>query len=445
MRLGRLNGAGIQRFREWLTEARKAPEIDPPYSLLTDEEFFEPVPAGADVELPDVSAWWAESDVSWIRKLRVALDLQRVLKSAQVDSVYTDQGLWSWLSLCYLDVLTVDADGVRKLQNTDYYYILDVGIEPGEKPRRRYPYRHQLLTPFRVIMELGPEAGFLLGADVRRHGEAVEQLLGRLGVLRIPAVSDVVTKLYFDPNSPSGLKKGSMNKARKRKGGGQIPQAGGLRDRFPLQVRRLERNYDIYSVDAMRLIELLGPEFQDWQVRGQADAGSREGTDTAAGAGSAAIWMKVDDGFRLSSGVDPRRLAMQQGVLGAPARMAETLSMATGRAIAQIIARVGTSDHTKDPPVIYLNFASADREHLPKKHKGTLTLIIDGVAWQGTIGMPNESANYTHTWVVSDGSRRRLSDLLHEKRAGNGDDVRFDVLERGVIRWSGVVGRTGRT
>ena len=442
MRLSRFNGQGVLRFREWLAEARRQPDAAPPYELLQDAELVEPVPGGLDIDIPDAATWWRQSDVEWIRKLRVAEELQRVLDAALCESIYSDQGLWAWLSLCFIDVLTVDAAGQRKLQNKDYYYILDVGVEAGEKPRRRYPYRHQLCTPYRVVSELGAGARFLLGADVRRHGEAVEQLLGRLRVLRIPAVVDVVTMLYYDPASPSGLKKGCMNKARKRKGKVSISQSGGLRDRFPMQVRRLQRNYDLYSIDAKRLSELLGSEFESW-----ADAdGIALSVSPRDQAGAAEHSLRVSNAppLKLTSGVDPKRWALEQGVLGRNAPTRPDAKHASAISLARMMGRVGTSDYAKDPPTLYLNFASSDREHLPKRHKGSLALVIDGVTWVGTVGMPSTGANYTHTWFVGDGVRRRLSDLLHAKDVEHGDDVHFEVLERGKLRWSHVVTRSAR-
>ena len=63
---------------------------------------------------------------------------------------------------------------------------------------------------------------------------------------------EVLDRLYWDED---------RGKARVGVVGQQV-RPGDLMHRFPLRIRQLERTYDLLSLNADQLIELLGDEFQ---------------------------------------------------------------------------------------------------------------------------------------------------------------------------------------
>ena len=85
--------------------------------------------------------------------------------------------------------------------------------------------------------------------------------------------------------------------------------------------------------------------------------------------------------------------------------------------------------------MLHLTFVTADRPHLPERHKGAITFVLPNGEWQGTIGMPNDTANYTHTYVVSGDVRKKLSDLLQAQGVSPGDAIHFEVLERAKLQF----------
>src|SRR5262249_26119326 len=83
--------------------------------------------------------------------------------------------------------------------------------------------------------------------------EVTRIVMGRLYLTRIPCLFEVLDRLYWDDR-------------RKRARSGIVTQervkSGDLRHRFPICVRQLEKTYDLFSLNADQLIELLGEEFR---------------------------------------------------------------------------------------------------------------------------------------------------------------------------------------
>lgn len=74
----------------------------------------------------------------------------------------------------------------------------------------------------------------------------------RLFLTRIPCIFEVLDRVYWDES-----------RARARTGVVQgTVKPGDLRHRFPIRIRQLEMTYDLFSLIANQLIELLGREFQ---------------------------------------------------------------------------------------------------------------------------------------------------------------------------------------
>lgn len=76
--------------------------------------------------------------------------------------------------------------------------------------------------------------------------------MSKLYLTRIPCIFEVIDRLYWD-----------ATRGRVRTGGlNPWPGSpGDLTNRLPLRIRQLEKTYDLVSLDADRLLELLGDEF----------------------------------------------------------------------------------------------------------------------------------------------------------------------------------------
>jgi hypothetical protein len=128
-------------------------------------------------------------------------------------------------------------------------------------------YRHLLRTAFVVVSNTPEFNRLFLNRRTWEHGDILEQLLGRLELLRllrVPGVAQAAELLYFDPSQKTLHKRGAMSTKETR---------GDFRNRFVTRIKQLSRTYDVYAMDGQQIIELLGEEFSSW-LRPQAAAQS---------------------------------------------------------------------------------------------------------------------------------------------------------------------------
>lgn len=232
MKLRRFTPEGIQAFREFLSECRRRPETELPIDLLEHRTWTE-------VVTPDcqVAVNYFET------KIEVAQYLHSALAPLAIEAVSKDAGLWSWLSMLYFDSLC-SVDGGSYVVRSDYYYV----FEPNAA---RYWYRHLLFVSWRVL-QLAPKHNRLfLNSRLSMLDQVTERVMSRLFLTRIPCMFDLLDRLYWD-DSQSRPRKG-ITDMRER--------PGNLRHRLPIRIRQLEKTYDLMSLTADQLLELLGEEF----------------------------------------------------------------------------------------------------------------------------------------------------------------------------------------
>jgi hypothetical protein len=92
-----------------------------------------------------------------------------------------------------------------------------------------------------------------LNNSVSSLDKVTAEVMQRLYLTRIPCVFEVLDRLYWDD---------SRGKARPGIVDYRSVKPGDLVHRFPLRIRQLEMTYDLMSLTADQLIELLGDEFQ---------------------------------------------------------------------------------------------------------------------------------------------------------------------------------------
>ncbi len=243
MRLRRFKESGLRVFQAFIGELREDGSKTPPWEILNNELLSEPV-AGA----PEISARPLPGEGILNTKREAAVYLEGVLRPLDIKGIYEDSGLWSWLSLFYFDSVCPLINGKRRAVAVPHY-VLDAA-----KWTRRY--RHLLLTPYRVLQEIPTNNRIFLDVPLPIHGDLMEQTMGKLYLIRVPAIRDAIDSLYFDKES-GRAKLGILPTKR--------PKPGDFRNRLPLRIKQLQMTYDVHSLSGPQLIEKLGSEFDAWK------------------------------------------------------------------------------------------------------------------------------------------------------------------------------------
>lgn len=134
--------------------------------------------------------------------------------------------------------------GKRKI-NSDYYYIF-------EPKNSRHVYRHLLFLAWNVSRVAKDHNRIFMCGSVHKLDKATSEIMKSLYLTRIPCIFETIDRLYWD-DIKKGPRTGRV---------GQQEKPGDLMYRLPVRMRQLEKTYDLYSLTADKLIQLLGKEFQ---------------------------------------------------------------------------------------------------------------------------------------------------------------------------------------
>jgi hypothetical protein len=234
VRLREFRASGIEAFRRLLENWRENSANSTPDGLLEEETATELVRPSIEVERRDFAT-----------KAQAAAYLSEILAPLPDREVATNAGLWTWLACFWFDTICPIREGRRRVKN-DAYYV----YEPNN-PRRFY--YHLLYLPWHIVHVAPTYNRLLLCGSLATMDEIAAEVMKRLYLLRIPCIFEVLDRLYWDEERRCPRR-------------GIIPRhearPGDLRHRLPLRVRQLEMTYDLQSLNADQLIELLGEEFQ---------------------------------------------------------------------------------------------------------------------------------------------------------------------------------------
>ena len=232
MKLRRFNEAGIRAIREQLALLRASPDRELPNALLEHRELTE-------VVQPEIQI----SHEHFQTKGEAARYLSFLLLKRHPEEITNDAGLWTWLAIVLFDSVCPASDGRRKVKG-DACYIYE--------PRNvRHFYRHFLFVSWRVLRLAPVHNHLFLSTRLDSLDSATAEVMQRLHLLRIPCIFEVVDRLYWDPRRERPVKGRISSKI----------QPGNLRYRLPSRIRQLEKTYDLMSLNADQLLELLGDEF----------------------------------------------------------------------------------------------------------------------------------------------------------------------------------------
>ncbi len=234
MNIRRLNQQGISRFTDFLDSITGLVPLPYPSDLLTDGTATEEISPHIKIEKRTFHS-----------RLEAAEYLFNLFKDSDLGAIQSDRGLWAWVSLFYFEQLCPkNAKGRHK---------------PGEKPRWvpesgvawRY-YRHLLAGPYLIYAahKDHPERAMLvLCGPLHQPGDIVEQIASRLEVITNHGIMEAASSLYYDPSSG------------KPKRGAASKEGRGTVRRFIDILNQFDVTWDLYSLKAEDLLQMLPDEF----------------------------------------------------------------------------------------------------------------------------------------------------------------------------------------
>lgn len=239
MNLRQFNEEGIAAFRKFLAECREKPETPAPREMLEDGRFTAQVAPTIVVD-----------DQEFASRKGAAEYLNSTLSPLSDQMLLASSGIWTWLSLFFFDAVCPAEDGKRQTK-VDSYYVY-------EAHDSRYARRHLLCFAWRVLKIAPRYNRLLLAGKVSGIDKVAETVLARLFLIRIPAIFEVLDRLYWDKEKDMP-RRGIANFSR--------VTPGDLVHRLPIRIRQLEKTYDLISLNADQIIDLLGQEFRSTSLR----------------------------------------------------------------------------------------------------------------------------------------------------------------------------------
>jgi len=234
MNLRRLNEKGMMRFVEFLDSLIGEKPMPYPTELLTDPEATEEIIPCNEIEHHSFGSRYA-----------AAKYLYKVFKDSGLTNIEHDRGLWAWLALFYFDELCPPGARGRCKPGELARWIPETGVS------WRY-YRHLLAGPYRIYAAHSdnPERAMLvLCGSLHQPGDIVEQIASRQELVTNDGLMEAASTLYFDASS-SKPKRGAATKEGK-----------GTVRRFIDILNQFDVTWDLYSLQAGDMVQMLPDEF----------------------------------------------------------------------------------------------------------------------------------------------------------------------------------------
>jgi hypothetical protein len=233
MKLRRFNSDGVSAFATYRARLSLEPNLVPPTQTLEDPALTEEIPGAIEVPKREFENRFAAGTF-----------LNDLLEPSGITLPERDRGLWSWLTLFYIDeVCPADGNGNRDTQD-------DARLVPLLDNHQRF-YRHLLLGPFLIVRAHrdNPERALaMLCNPVWKPGEIVEQLASRKELVTNRGIVELATRLYYD----------AQKKSFKRGAGSSVK---GAARRLAALLNQLDLTFYLYGMSADELLSLLPKEF----------------------------------------------------------------------------------------------------------------------------------------------------------------------------------------
>lgn len=236
MRLGRLTPLGSELFGEYIAKVRQDSQAELPKDFLSSNLYFEVIDEEIEVVFRKFKT-----------RFEVGKYLDSLVRSSGLRNTEQDVRFWEALTAFYFDLLCpFDKNKKRKVLRTEKYI--------PQADYNRY-YKHLLLGPFlvyRAHIDKPERALGLLCKPPHTVDDLYENIAGRQERVTNPAVVEVATRLYFNPETKN-LKPGAGGK-----GAGSPRRLAVVLDQFDL-------TWDLYSATADEIMSLLPKEFDKFR------------------------------------------------------------------------------------------------------------------------------------------------------------------------------------
>lgn len=244
----RFTDAGLSATREFLNSLRLGSEVDVDELLTSDAHT---VLMSSDVAFEVKSFEDRQEAAEFFHELLQPL-------TAHYQDLERDAGLWTWLSLKWLDVLApIDPlTGRRLVRQTERYVLRPHDFQTY--------YRHYLSGPYRIYKAHYDDVSrvrAVLATPVTSPGEVVEQIASKQDIISNASLMGAVTALYVDPIT-NRLKRGS---------GGS---GGGSPRRLSDVLYQFDQTWDTSAMQPEEIISLLPAEFDRFKGMPMANPGS---------------------------------------------------------------------------------------------------------------------------------------------------------------------------
>ena len=230
-----LTEEGINGFRGYLARLRAGSTEDPPRELLNDTRSSAKADFNVEVE-----------NLKFGTGLDAAKYLYEVLSTVEYSRVDQNVGLWTWLSLKYIDQLCPVRKSGSRRPGQDYRFILE--------PEFRYYYRHLLFGAYTVFKLHGDRAPLLFDGPPSEMNKFRLELACRQGFITNRGIIEAASLMYYDAHRGTA-KRGAAATTRKP----------GTLFRFIDVVQQLDLTYDLHNMTGEQVLDLLPSEFNEWR------------------------------------------------------------------------------------------------------------------------------------------------------------------------------------
>lgn len=227
---------GEQEFKNYLQNLKK--DTDLPYPNLNISEYI------LDFE-PEIEIDEGKTFTSRLELAKYLTDLFNIVGIGRKELINNNR-LWTWLTFWWFDQICPIKNGERKVQQLARYIC--------SKDFRTY-YRHFVASTYNIFSVHGEENSLLfLYTKVNLHNDFIEQLASRQDIISFTNLISVAHRLYWDKENRNPKPSSSNRK-----------KAGNLRRLIKI-FSQLDLTYDIYSLDADQILDLLPVEFDVWKI-----------------------------------------------------------------------------------------------------------------------------------------------------------------------------------
>jgi len=168
-------------------------------------------------------------------------------------ALLTAQGMWSWLSLAYMDSLVGRTSG-KPLARAHYVDTIRLG------------YRLIVRTAWDLVSLHGEAAKVALGSTRSPWGEMAEQMTSRQEIYANRSFWPIANYLYSTTDGSVKIGATAQRNRNARRDPKSKAGLGGVR-RLPFTFKQFDRTYNLRTMDTNSITALLPLEYEKWRTK----------------------------------------------------------------------------------------------------------------------------------------------------------------------------------